>query len=104
MPRKQQLAPSYAWVATQPLGLHEPSAIDTLLYNYCQQSIPALTSDAYATTGNLGASGINNIYFQRPERTEFMFTDVLEPWLYTPEKQVYYPNSDDIAFLQFRRR
>ena len=31
--KKQQLAPSYAWVATQPLGLHEPSTIDTLLYN-----------------------------------------------------------------------
>lgn len=99
--KKQQLAPSYAWVATQPLGLHEPSTIDTLLYNYCQQSIPALTSDAYATTGNLGASGINNIYFQRPERTEFMFTDVLEPWLYTPEKQVYYNTRIPMTLLSY---
>lgn len=41
-----------AWKPIAPLGLHEESTIDTLLYNYYQQAIPSAVSDAYATTGN----------------------------------------------------
>ncbi|MDE7108643.1 MAG: hypothetical protein K2O49_01570, partial [Muribaculaceae bacterium] len=44
-----------AWTLTFPLGDHVESTIDTLTYNYQRTSIPAMVSDAYASTGNLGA-------------------------------------------------
>lgn len=98
---KQTLEPSYAWKATQPLGLHVPASIDTLLYNYYKQAVPSMVSNAYASTGNLGASGVNSIYFDRQEHSEFLFTDVLEPWLYSPEKQVYYNTRIPMTLLSY---
>lgn len=36
------IAPSYAWKMLPPLGLREPSTIDTTLYNYAQESVRRL--------------------------------------------------------------
>lgn len=78
------IAPSYAWKMLPPLGLHEPATIDTLLYNYYLKSVPNDVSLAWATTGNLGAQGMNMIYFDRPVMSDFFFHDPLAHWL--PEK------------------
>lgn len=99
--KKQTLEPSYAWTATPPLGLHNPATIDTLLVNYYKLSIPSLVSDAYASTGNFGNSGVNSIYFDRKERSEFFFTDVLQPWLYNAEDQVYYNTRIPMTLLSY---
>ena len=99
--KKQALEPSYAWTATPPLGLHSPATIDTLLYNYYKLSIPSLVSDAYATTGNLGGTGLNSIYFERKDRSEFFFADVLQPWLYDAEDQVYYNTRIPMTLLSY---
>lgn len=67
-----------AWYLSTPLGNHNKSNIDTLLYNYQRRFIPSFTSDAYATTGTLDAEGINMIYFQRPAMAStFFFDDAL---------------------------
>lgn len=99
--KEQTLEPSYAWTATAPLGLHEPATIDTLLYNYYQFSIPALTSDAYATTGNYGGPGVNNIFFDRKATSEFYFEDVLRPWVYDAQDQVYYNTRIPMTLLSY---
>ena len=75
------IAPSYAWKMLPPLGLREPSTIDTTLYNYAQESVPSAVSSAYATTGNLGAAGQNMIFFDREPMGEFFFKDALYAWL-----------------------
>ncbi len=48
-----------AWTLTYPLGFHIPAEVDTAQYNYQRRSIPTMASDAWATTGNLGAPGMN---------------------------------------------
>lgn len=85
-PRRQ----SSAWTLTYPLGGHEPSTVDTLLYNYQKRSIPSMESDAYATTGNLGAEGINMIFSQRHEGSPFFFDDALSAWLPAFRNQKFY--------------
>lgn len=82
--KSPEIAPSYAWKMLPPLGLHEPATIDTLLYNYYLKSVPNDVSLAWATTGNLGAQGMNMIYFERPVMSDFFFHDPLAHWL--PEK------------------
>lgn len=79
-----------AWTLTFPLGDHVESTIDTLSYNFQRTSVPAMVSDAYASTGNLGAEGINMIYFQRPERSSFFFRDALDAWIPSFNKQKFY--------------
>lgn len=66
-----------AWTLTTPLGNHQKASVDTLLYNYQRAFIPSFKSDAFATTGTLGAEGINMIYEKRNAPTTFFFDDAL---------------------------
>lgn len=81
---------SSAWTLTFPLGEHLPSTFDTLTYNYQRNAIPSMTTDAYATTGNMGAEGIDMLYFGRREESPFMFDRSLSRWLTEFDKQKFY--------------
>ena len=86
---KKERKPS-AWTLIQPLGLHKPAVYDTLSYNYQRQAIPSLVSNAYATTGNLGAEGQTQIFFERKERSQFFFADALRAWMPHTSTQKFY--------------
>ena len=86
----RSLEPSTAWTITEPLGQRYPSTIDTLLYNYHQQAVPSHVSKAYATTGNLGAEGQNEIFFERQPVSEFFFEDAHSVDLPTVSNQRFY--------------
>ncbi len=93
--------PSYAWTISEPLGLRYTSTIDTLQYNYYQQAIPSMVSKAYATTGNLGAEGQNQIFFERPEISNFFFEDALYAWLPSIKTQKYYNTRIPMTILSY---
>ncbi|MBE6318027.1 MAG: hypothetical protein E7081_03545 [Bacteroidales bacterium] len=78
-----------AWTVIDPLGLRKVASIDTLLHNYYLRSVPSDVSSAFATTGNLGAEGLNMIYFDRKPISDFFFRDALSVWL---------PNSSTLKF------
>lgn len=91
---KQSVLPSYAWTLIEPLGLRNESTIDTLFSNYHLRSVPSMSvSPAYATTGNLGAEGLNLIYFDRNATSDFFFQDALAAWM---------PTMYDMRFLNTR--
>lgn len=73
---KPERKPS-AWTINAPLGTHSKADVDTLLYNYQRAFIPSFKSDAFATTGTLGAEGINMIFEKRAAPTTFFFDDAL---------------------------
>ena len=93
--------PSYAWTVSEPLGLRYTSTIDTLQYNYHLQAIPSMVSKAYATTGNLGAEGQNQIFFERPEISHFFFEDALYAWLPSVKTQKYYNTRIPMTILSY---
>lgn len=99
--KKVQLAPSYAWSILQPLGLRVESTIDTLPDNYGQRSIPSAVSAAYATTGNLGAEGLNMIWHERPMRSDFFFRDAIEPWIPTENTTLFYNTRQPMTLLSY---
>ena len=90
-----------AWTLTFPLGNHVESVIDTLAYNYQRSAIPAMVTDAYATTGNIGAEGLNLIYFDRPQKSTFFFKDALKAWIPTFEKQKFYNMYVPTTIMQY---
>ena len=90
-----------AWTLTFPLGDHVEAKIDTATYNYQRYSIPALQTDAYVTTGNLGSEGINMIYLDRPERYTFFFRDALDRWLPSFSNQKFYNVYVPSTILQY---
>lgn len=87
---KTTYPPGSAWTLSYPLGQHLPSYLDTLSLNYQRQAIPSLSSDAYVTTGNLGAEGETLIFFQRKPGEQFFFADALRTWLPTAYRQKFY--------------
>ncbi len=99
--KKTKLAPSYAWTITNPLGERYLSTVDTLQYNYYQQAIPSMVSNAYATTGNLGAEGQNQIFFDRGSISEFFFEDALSAWLPSIKTQKYYNTRIPMTLLSY---
>lgn len=74
------IAPSYAWEILPPLGLHEPSTIDTLFQNYGQRSVPTDQYLVYATTGNLGGAGKDMDYLRQAPMSQFFFRDAVANW------------------------
>lgn len=99
--RNPQLAPSYAWTISEPLGQRYESTIDTLQLNYHLQAVPSMVSKAYATTGNLGAEGQDQIFFDRPATSLFFFEDALYNWLPSLKTQKYYNTRIPMTILSY---
>lgn len=80
----------YAWRNTMPLGERYRVPLDTLLLNFYEKDIPISYSPSFATTGNIGAAGFNNIYFERPEGDLFFFKEAFYHWLRRPSNFQWY--------------
>ena len=85
-----KIEPSRAWRVSEPLGLHYESTIDTLFQNFHKENVPSHQSKAWATTGNFGAPGQNQIFFERSDRSDFFFEDAIGSWLASVGTQRYY--------------
>ena len=88
--KKQKIEPSYAWALTEPLGLRTDATIDTLFVDYHRFALPWSPSHVWATTGNYGAPGQDQLFFNRPITSEFFMEDALQPWLHNTATMRYY--------------
>lgn len=79
--KSPEIAPSYAWEATMPLGTMRPAPMDTSYIDYSRQFVPSMVSSAYATTGNFGSEGMNMIWVDRQPMSDFYFVDPLTHWI-----------------------
>ncbi len=91
----------YAWKLISPLGLHEPTTIDTALYNYYQLSVPSEVTPAYATTGNLGAEGETLLFFERQDRSDFFFRDGISAWIPSISTMKFYNTPAPMTLLSY---
>lgn len=91
-PKQKQpvIAPSRAWTISDPLGLRTPATIDTSYVNYHARMVPWLPSIAWATTGNYGAVGENEIFMDRKPVSEFFFVDAISAWTPSLATQRFY--------------
>ncbi|MCM1336308.1 MAG: putative porin [Candidatus Amulumruptor caecigallinarius] len=75
--KKKEIAPSYAWTTSLPLGDMTPADMDTSYIDYSLRFIPALINDARATTGNMGGPGRDMVWHTRSKAENFYFFDPL---------------------------
>lgn len=85
-----EVEPTYAWGILQPLGLHSPASVDTLLYNYYRTAIPTSVSPAFVTTGNQASAGKNMIYMDQEPISPFFLKDAKRYWLPSEKDQKFY--------------
>lgn len=78
--RREVIPPPVAWDILPPLGLHEPSTVDTVFLNYSRRSVPVDQHLVYASTGNLGSPGINMDYMAQNPIGQFFFRDAVANW------------------------
>lgn len=95
------IAPSYAWKIIPPLGLRTPAGIDTVYYDFSRESVPSEVSDAWVTTGNLGAEGLNMIYMDRPAMSDFFFADGLAHWYPSLSSMKFYNTRIPMTLLSY---
>lgn len=88
--KKQRIEPSVAWRLSEPLGQHLESTIDTLFEDFHRTAIPSMVSAAWATTGNYGAPGQNQIFFDRPIMSQFFMEDAIDAWLHATTNHRFY--------------
>ncbi|MDE7427156.1 MAG: putative porin [Muribaculaceae bacterium] len=96
-----EFPPPVAWKLIPPLGLREEAVVDTMYENYAQRFVPSDISDAYATTGNYGAEGLNMIHYKRPEPSDFFFRDALYPWLPSEMTARFYNSRRPMTLLSY---
>lgn len=60
-----------------------------------------MVSDAWATTGNLGAEGINMIFSQRRQMSDFFFMDGLDAWLPSARTMKFYNTRIPMTLLSY---
>lgn len=99
--KKPVIAPTEAWTASSPMGLRIDATVDTLFENYAQKSIPTAVSDAWVTTGNLGAEGTNMIWLERRGMSDFYFRDALSTWLPSERTMKYYNSRLPMTLLSY---
>ena len=96
-----EVAPSYAWGILQPLGLHTPATIDTMLYNYYRSAIPSAISPAFATTGNQASAGKNMIYMDQEPISPFFLKDAKRYWLPSEKDQKFYNTRIPMSLVSY---
>ncbi len=99
--KKTEIAPSYAWTASSPIGLHHEAEIDTSFVNYAQQAVTANQSDVWAATGNYGAEGINMVWMERSQMSDFFFRDAIARWLPSENTMKYFNSRLPITLMSF---
>ncbi|MBR6284616.1 MAG: putative porin [Muribaculaceae bacterium] len=98
---KVVVEPSVAWGLDEPLGDHREATIDTLFENYHLTAVPSLPSAAWATTGNYGAAGQNQLFFERPATSEFFMEDAIAHWLHTTATHRFYNTRIPMTLLSY---
>ena len=88
--KKVKIEPSFAWGLTEPLGQRIDATIDTLFEDYHRYALPWHPSHVWATTGNYGAPGQNQLFFGRGLTSDFFMEDALQPWLHNTSTMHYY--------------
>ncbi len=80
----------YAWRNELTLGERYIVPLDTLLYNFYETTVPIIYSPSFATTGNFGAPGFDNIYFNREEGDLFFFKEAFYHRMRRPSNFEWY--------------
>jgi len=77
------------WNITPYTGVIIPAIPDTFLTDYFNRTNPDGVGMSVAYLGNLGLPMESRVFFERPDRTEFMFFDHFWAYKKTPEKFLF---------------
>lgn len=78
-----------SWKIDERTGERYPAPMDTALYNYQHTTLPDGYSVAVGHLGNLGLPLFSKIFFDRKEKSQFVFYDAYYPYNKDPENHLF---------------
>ncbi len=78
------------WLLDGQLGVADSVSLDTAYINYNEKSVIRKLSIANLYNGNYGSPIQTKIFFDRPEKTDFIFESAYKPYLSDIESTLFY--------------
>jgi len=96
-------APAFVrtWRMAEDFTVMQDYDMDTMQTGFQKFSPVEKTSISQAFLGNIGLQTRDNIYFNRGNYPEFFFLRPFSPYLYTPEKNVFYNITKPFTILEY---
>lgn len=91
------------WKIDERTGERHPTLPDTLLYNFQQTTLPDGHSVAMGYLGNLGLPAISKLFFDRGERSEFIFYDAYYLYNKGPGSQQFFNTRIPYSKINYQR-
>lgn len=80
----------YAWTIDETYGNITPAIVDTISHLYQNKDLPEGEKGKYNTLGNVGSPRMSRIFFDRPQMSNFMFTDLYDMFFVDTEHFLFY--------------
>ncbi len=93
----------YFWRITERTGEMIPGNPDTLTTDFFNRRLVEGQETSIAYLGNLGSPAESRIYFERAERTDFIFADVYWPYLKVPGKFNFMNTKTPYSNISYQR-
>jgi hypothetical protein len=90
------------WTVTRLTGEIIPASPDTFLTDYFNRTNPEGAGLAVAYPGNLGLPMESRLFFERGDRSNFMFSDNLRPYSINPETNFFINTKIPITDLSYQ--
>ncbi len=78
------------WKVSDPLGMADSVQVDTLHLNFQDENPIDRFGIANSYNGNLGSPIQSKLYFNRPESSDFIFSDAFYPYLTDMQSALFY--------------
>lgn len=101
-PKKKQNRSIKTWSLNEKTATKIQSVVDTGVYNYPNEDPMNKYSLAYAYQGTLGSPLQSRIYFDRTEKTEFLFSAPYDAYFISPSDIVFYDVKTPYTYLDYQ--
>ena len=100
-----QVSPDYrfvkTWHITEQFATVDSVPVDTVHLNYQNDNLIDRFSIANSFNGNLGSPIQSKLYFDRPEKTDFIFSDAYYPYLMNVQHVTFYNTKTPFSNLNY---
>ncbi|GHV26956.1 hypothetical protein FACS1894176_08350 [Bacteroidia bacterium] len=94
---------AYFWHITERTGEIFPAHPDTFLTDYFNRTNMEGLGLAVQYLGNLGSPAQSRVFFERPDRSQFLFSDVYSYFLRTPENFNFLNSKIPYSVISYQR-
>lgn len=91
------------WNVDARLGNKTPAPVDTIFHHFENSNLTGGYNGEYNFLGNLGSPRESRIFFNRPDETQFMFTNPYSAFIIPPEKIMFTNTKSPFTNLTYHK-